>query len=255
MAADRRKSRLAREHVERVEARRKHLNEFYTLTAKAHIDSKVAPFLPSPDILQKIPIFQDYLHDKSETVDVTLILPDAEGLIQRFVASVIHDKKQYLVKIMADAGAVAVADGNESVDDILELATALFQCCDAHRMVFIGWDEAGVYTHLISMKPRGRLSGGRLLPSVFACQVDGSVDSTLVATEYGVDLKWRFTFNTAAWNTLKHIAELLSVDWRTVPAKVLDALGKQFVCKTCSSRFTSKLYAEDWRACVRTNLT
>ncbi len=105
IVTDRRKSRLAMEHKQRAEKRRNHLNEFYTVTAKAHISSKVSPFLPSPDILQKFPIFQDYLHDKSETVDVTVLLPDAEGLIQRCVASVIHDKKQYLVKIMADVGA------------------------------------------------------------------------------------------------------------------------------------------------------
>ena len=153
---------------------------------------------------------------------------------------------------MADTG--AVADGHESADDILELATALFQCCDAHGRVFIGWDEAGVYTNPLSMKPRGPLSGGCLRHTSFACEVGDGVDNTLVATEYGVDLNCRFTFNTAAWNTLKQIAELLGVDWRSVPAKVLDTLGKRFVCKTCSSGYTHELFVLDWRACVRTPL-
>ena len=263
MVADQKKSRLAREHVERVETRRNHLNEFYTLTAKSHMNPKVAPFLPSPNILQNVPIFQDYLHNKTETVDVTVLLPDAEGLIQRFVSSVIHDKKQYFVKIMADAGAVAIADGHESVDadDILELATALFQCCDAHGRVFIGWDEVGVYTNPPSKETQRRVSsryyylrGNLPLSLKFACNIYG--DNTLVATEYGVDLNCRFKFSTSAWNTLKDIAELLGVDWRTVPAKVLDALGKRFVCKTCSFTYkrngASGLDAMDWRECVRT---
>ncbi len=38
MVADQRKSRLAREHEERVKKRRDRLNRFCTLTAKAHID-------------------------------------------------------------------------------------------------------------------------------------------------------------------------------------------------------------------------
>ena len=91
---------------------------------------------------------------------MTVLVPDAQGIIQHFVESVIHDKKQYLVKIMADAGAVAIADGHESVDadDILELATALFQCCDAHGRVFIGWEEVGVYTNSPSKETQRRIS-------------------------------------------------------------------------------------------------
>ena len=65
MVADRRKSRLAREHEERVKNRRNNLDRFYTLTAKAHISPKVAPFLPSLNILQNVPIFHDYLHDNN----------------------------------------------------------------------------------------------------------------------------------------------------------------------------------------------
>ncbi len=93
----------------------------------------------------------------------------------------------------------------------------------------------------------------------FACEINGGVGTTLpvVATdsEYGVDLNCRLTFATAAWNTLKEIAELLGVDWRTVPAKVLDALGKRFVCKKCTfghggDRLVKP--AMDWRECVRT---
>ncbi len=209
--ADRKKYRLAREHEERVEARRNHLNEFYLLTAKTHMNPKVAPFLPIPTILQKVPIFQDYLHNKTETVDVTVLLPDAEGYLQHFVSSVIDDKKQYLVKIMADAGVVAITDGQESVDDILELATALFQCCDAHGRVFIGWDEVGVYTNPPSKETQRQMSsryyylrGDLPLSLKFACNIYGG--NTLVATEYGVDLNCRFKFDTSAWDTLKKIA-------------------------------------------------
>ena len=249
MVADQKKSRLAREHVERVETRRNHLNEFYTLTAKSHMNPKVAPFLPSPNILQNVPIFQDYLHNKTETVDVTVLLPDAEGLIQRFVSSVIHDKKQYFVKIMADAGIVAVAEGHESVDITLELATALFECCDAHDRIFIGWDEAGVYTNVLSKE---RDSSGRL--NLYStCKTGGNLGNTLAATEYEVDLNCRFAFSIAAVNTLKEITELIAVDWRTVPARVLDALGKRFVCKICSCNgHDGRVLALDWRECVRT---
>ena len=250
MVADRRKSRLAREHEERVKKRRNNLDRFYTLTAKAHISPKVAPFLPSLNILQNVPIFHDYLHDKAETVvDVTVVVPDAEGMIQRFVASFIRDKKQYLVKIMADAGIVAVAEGHESVDITLELATALFECCDAHDRIFIGWDEAGVYTNVLSKE---RDSSGRL--NLYStCKTGGNLGNTLAATEYEVDLNCRFAFSIAAVNTLKEITELIAVDWRTVPARVLDALGKRFVRKICSCNgHDGRILALDWRECVRT---
>ena len=93
----------------------------------------------------------------------------------------------------------------------------------------------------------------------FACDIDGNVGATLpvVATDgYGVDLNCRLTFATAAWNILKEITALLGVDWRTVPAKVLDALGKRFVCKTCSFDNEGEQHvrpAMDWRECVRTS--
>ncbi len=190
--------------------------------------------------------------------DVTVV-PDAEGIIQRFIASVIRDKKQYLVNIMVDAGAVVIAHGHESVDNILELATALFQCCEAHGRVFIGWDEAGVYTNPPSKGSPYSSYNSRPLDLHYTCEMDGDVDNTLpvVATdsEYGVDLNCRLRFSTGASDTLKGITELLGVDWRTVPAKVLDALGRRFVCKMCSSNGRDgRLLALDWRECVRTSL-
>ncbi len=145
------------------------------------------------------------------------------------------------------------------MDDILDLATALFQCCDAHCRVFVGWNEAGVYTNPPSKKTDYSYSRGPLHLK-FACKIGGSVGTTLPVvandSEYGVDLNYRLTFATAAWNTLKEITELLGVDWRTVPAKFLDALGKRFVCKMCTFDFEKNRFvkpAMDWRECVRTS--
>lgn len=245
--------RLEKEHEGRVEHRRNHLAELYTRTAKAHVSPAVAPFLPSLTILQNLPLFHGYLHDRGETVADMTVVPDAEGVIQRFVTSVIRDKKQYLVQMMANAGVVAIADGH-STDDILKLATALFQCCNAHSRVFIGWDEAGVRTNPPRKRMPKDISNPGNLPLDFPCKIVRGAGDTLVASEYGVDLNCKFAFSTFARDALKEIAVLLDVDWRVVPAKTLDALDKRFVCKTCPFRRKNGAYgldAMDWRECVR----
>ncbi len=185
--------------------------------------------------------------DGAETVVDVTVVPDAERIIQRFIASVICKKKQHLVNIMVNAGVVAVSDGQEPTDRTLELATALFERT-AHNRVFVGWDEAGVYTNVL---PRKRNSSGRF-NFHFTCKTGGDPGNKVVATEYEVDLNCRFKFSIAAMNTLKEITELIAVDWRTVPARVLDALGKRFVCKICSCNgHDGRILALDWRECVR----
>lgn len=249
MVADQKEYRLEKEHDGRVEYRRNCLAEFYARTAKVHISPEVAPFLPSLKILQNLPLFHDFLHDREKTIADVTVVPDAEGVIRRFVASVIRDKKQYLVQILADAGVVAIPDGR-SADDVLGLATALFQCCQSHDWALIGWDEAGVRTihpRLWSYKRTKTLNEHPLV-------CDCNVRSALVESEYGVDLQCRFVFSTTGRYVLKGIAALLSVNWRVVRAKTLDALGKRFVCKTCPFRRKGGAFGlnvMDWRECVR----
>ncbi len=251
MAASNKRYRLEREHEGRVEQRRNRLNELYMRTAKAHLDPDDSPFLPGINILQNVPQFQDYLHDRAEAV-VDVTVPDAEWIIRSFIALAIHHKKQYLIQIMAKAGVTAIAD-DHSADDILGLATALFQCCNEHARVFIGWDEAGVHTR----PPPKRFSKNinfDYFPLEYPCRGTHGLNDTLVESEFGVDLKCKFAYCTGARDVLEQIAGLLDVDWRVVPAKTLDALGRRFVCKTCPFWPTNGAYgldAMDWRECVR----
>ena len=254
MAANRKGYRLEKEHEARVEQRRNYLNGLYMRTAKAHIDPDVAPFLPGINILQNVPQFHDYLHDRAEAV-VDVTVPDAEGIIRNFVASSIRHKKQYLVQIMARAGVTAIADGH-STDDILNLATALFQCCNEHARVFIGWDEAGVHTRPPPKRFPKHMNFNDF-PLEYPCRGTRGLNDTLVESEFGVDLKCKFAYCTGARDVLEKIAVLIGVDWRVVPAKTLDALGKRFVCKTCPFWPKNGAYgldAMDWRQCVRTSL-
>ncbi|KAF9483610.1 hypothetical protein BDN70DRAFT_293077 [Pholiota conissans] len=215
--------RLRKELDERINSRKEKIASFYSSFAKTFLTLEMMPYLPSPELLFDIKLFEDYIDDPKEVV-VDLIAGTAQKEILRFIVEFFSHKKRQLLELLLETDLLPEdVTEDTSPETFLGLALAAFECCG--NAVFITWKEAGIHV----------------------CQEGGEM------TQHGWGLPFLFRFSDAAYNALCKLSAILLVDPQSISANDLDTLNRRFVCKGC--KFTRHalmqgLLSMTWRECL-----